>query len=371
MVDGLATRLNRDLAQRWRSSGDEISNFLGEVGLTGEEHSQALYILPKATENVERTIQELRVATIDEDFWCFVTAGSGDRTVVLAWPVGHRISAQHAASALYVEVHSRLVSWWLVNAWRTKQLASATWSLGDSDQIIAAAACARSLLETAAAFWVDSRKIGEIWRSIKADTATQGIKLRHWQDMTTQIWQMMWGAKFDQKVPDLAKAYAALPRTNVLSLIEKFQRATSQPVQRDYQWLCNAVHPSIGGMLAFSSPIMAHTTKACAFQFVAPFGTHIESNGEIDAETTIQAAIASAATTAVTAMRETLDASLRVVDDIALTTGAPKMASFEYWRKISQRSRSGICPCRSGRKAKNCLHDWSQEAPVIVEHFSI
>jgi hypothetical protein len=73
--------------------------------------------------------------------------------------------------ALYVEVHSRLVSWWLTNAWRSEQLARATWQLADSEQIIPAAACARSLIETAAAFWVDTRNVSELWRSIKIEAA--------------------------------------------------------------------------------------------------------------------------------------------------------------------------------------------------------
>jgi hypothetical protein len=210
--------------------------------------------------------------------------------------VAHRVVPKKILLALYVEVHSRLVSWWLTNAWRSEQLARAAWRLGDSEQIVPAAACARSLLETAAAFWVDSRKLSELWRAVKAETAEQGSKLKHWHDLTMQIWRMMWGAKFDNKVPELAKMYELLPRTNVLSLIEKLERATSDTVQRDYQWLCNAVHPSIGGMLAFASPMMAHDTGTHGFQFVAPFATHIEGRGEIHAELTIDKAVARSAT---------------------------------------------------------------------------
>jgi len=63
--------------------------------------------------------------------------------------------------------------------------------------------------------------------------------VKHWHNLWMLIWHMMWGAKFDNKVPDLAKTYKILPRTNVLGLIEKLQRATSDNVQHDYQWLCN------------------------------------------------------------------------------------------------------------------------------------
>lgn len=53
---------------------------------------------------------------------------------------------------LFLEAHSFLVAWWLVNAWRSRQLARAARSLFDAGETIAAAACVRPLVETAAAF---------------------------------------------------------------------------------------------------------------------------------------------------------------------------------------------------------------------------
>jgi hypothetical protein len=123
-----------------------------------------------------------------------------------------------------------------------RAIGSREWNLGDNDQIAPAVTCARSLLETAAAFWVDSRKLGSVWKAIKADSAKQGPTLEHWEALTLQIWQMMWGGKFDNKVPDLPKMPERLQRTNVLGSIEKLQRVTSATLQSDYQWLCNAAH---------------------------------------------------------------------------------------------------------------------------------
>jgi hypothetical protein len=368
---GLGKRLDLELAKRWRSTEGQITNFLHEVGLTGEVHNQALYIFPKRTANTERSIEQLRIATADDGIWCFLSSEADGKRAVMAWPVANHIPPKKILLALYVEVHSRLVSWWLTNAWRSEQLARAVWQLGDSEQIIPAAACARSLVETAAAFWADGRKLGELWRSVKAETAEHGPKLYHWHDLTMQIWRMMWGAKFDNKVPELAKTFELLPRTNVLGLIEKLQRATSDVMQHDYQWLCNAVHPSIGGMMAFASPMMTHDTGTVAFQFVAPFASHIESSGEISAEVTIDEAVARSSILAVAVLRDTLDVTLQIIDDVALTTGAPTMANFKYWRMVSQKSRNALCPCRSGRKAKNCQHVWTTEPPRVTEKFKI
>jgi hypothetical protein len=142
-------------------------------------------------------------------------------------------------------------------------------------------------------------------------------------------------------------------------------------VQRDYQLLCNVVHPSVGNMLAFTAPMVAHKTETVAFQYVAPFGIHFARDGQKHAETTIVEALARSAVLAVAVLRETLDVTLRIVDDVALTTEAPTMASFRYWRMVTQKSRNVPCPCRSGKKAKSCRHAWSEPPPQVAERFKI
>ena len=43
---------------------------------------------------------------------------------------------------------------------------------------------------------------------------------------------------------------------------------------------------------------------------------------------------------------------LRIIDDIGLTTHAPDMASFAYWRQVNQKGQNSMCPCWSGEKGK-------------------
>jgi hypothetical protein len=283
-----------------------------------------------------------------------------NKTLVFSFPISSKLrnASRTAVPALFIEVHSKLVVWWLVNAWRSKQLADATWQLADSIQIIPAAACARSLLETAAAVWIETRKLREIWSKVKTDHASNGPNVSHWLLMTSEINKMLWAAKFDNKAPRPEKMLLSTQRPNVLTQIEKLARSTDCPVQEDYQWLCNAVHPSIGGMLAFSAPLMGHDTKTSAFQYVCETPgvlKQIEGGGVgiVDAwkkkdlskkpndphasesesrENTIQEAIVRAATLAVDVLEKTLDGALKLVDDIGLTSRAPAMASFDYWR---------------------------------------
>jgi len=388
---GLADIVGGDLPDRWKGGQERISHFLKSVGLTGNEHSQSLYIFPKTVFDPAQYLNDLRAQVGDEEPWIFLTGVAGDdkRPSVMAFPVNKTFHLGHSQAvhlmALFIEVHSRLVSWWLVNAWRSQQLTDATWHLGDSMQIIPAAACARSLLETAASFWIETKNLHQIWTETKLNYAENGANLQHWHKLTLQLYKMVWGAKFDSKVPDLEKVYRTFPRMNVLTQIEKLARVAADPVQQDYQWLCNAVHPSVGGMLAFAAPMMAHNTKTCAFQWVCAVptavgkveGGHVLKDANLIApaikpdarEATIQTALARSATLAVDVLEKTLDGALKIIDDIGLTTKAPKMANFDYWRNVVQKSGSALCPCRSGRKAKHCLHRWTDPTPPVVDSF--
>jgi hypothetical protein len=299
-----------------------------------------------------------------------------DQTVVLAFPVNKKVhtegSKQALYLALYIEIHSRLVSWWLVNAWRSKQLADATWQLSNSMQLIPAAACARSLVETAAYFWLDLKRIRELWSLTKEDYTEHGPNFQHYLDLSLELYKVLWGAKFDNRVPDLEKGFKAVPRPNVLTQIDRLARATDYPLQRDYQWLCNTVHPSIGGLLVLSSPLVQHPTKTHGFQRVCEVPPIITASTSKDSDLRdVPEALARAALLAVDVLEKSLNDALKVIDDIGLTTKAPKMASFDYWRNLVPKHGSARCPCRSGRKAKHCLHRWTDPTPTIVERFDI
>jgi hypothetical protein len=266
-------------------------------------------------------------------------------------------------------------------------------------QFIPAAACARSLIETAASVWADTRKLCDIWSEVKTDYATHGPNIAYRDNLMTEINKMLWGSKFDDRVPDLQKIYGKLQRTNVLTQIGKLARATEYPLHRDYQWLCNAVHPSVGGLLAFAAPMMGHETGTHAFQWVCEAPTWFKTiklsrdkrhmlwdtaslqktkgvkdfvsaaSGSEFRETTIQEALVRVAILAVEVLEKSLDDSLKLIDDIALTTKAPSMASFGYWRNLSPARGNVSCPCRSGRKAKHCLHRWTDPVPIVVGRF--
>jgi hypothetical protein len=200
--------------------------------------------------------------------------------------------------------------------------------LGDGMRIIPAA-CSRSLLETSAALWVAAKKLRSVWIDVKRDCGANGIQFKQYREISVEIWKAMWGSKFDDRVPDLRQHYSSIRSPNVLTLVDKLAKACAAPIHEHYQWLCNAVHPSIGGMLTFAGPLMAHKERTVATQWHAPFPIALITKG-IDAERsiedTIERALVSAAVVSVDVLTQILDDTLRFIDDIALTTRAPSIS---------------------------------------------
>ena len=259
----------------WESRRGKLDALLVPLGLTGDEVHQSLYVLPSSAGDSAAKLEALRSATAEDGQWAsaFLSNEGRDRSLV-AFPVApdHEIkSNEDVARGLFIDVHSRLVAWWLTNAWRSQQLARATWGLGDGMQIIPAATCSRSLLETSAALWVAAKKLRSVWIDVKRDCAANGIQFKQYHEISVEIWKAMWGSKFDDRVPNLNRHYSSIQSPNVLTLMDKLAKACAAPVHEHYQWLCNAVHPSIGGILTFAGPFWLHEERTVAMQSHAPF----------------------------------------------------------------------------------------------------
>ena len=119
-----------------------------------------------------------------------------------------------------------------------------------------------------------------------------------------------------------------------------------------------------------STPLVSHVSETHAFAWFAPFPTIIESSKGKTSETLVQEAIATSAVVAVRVMVQTLDDALHVIDDFGLTTGAPKMATFNYWRRLQVTTRKQLCPCRSGLTFEKCHHRWGEQTTAIAPGFS-
>lgn len=121
----------------------------------------------------------------------------------------------------------------------------------------------------------------------------------------------------------------------------------------------------------FASPLMMHETRTHSLNWFARFPISIRGRGAPVEERTVEESVVRSAIRAVDVLEVVLDEALRVIDDIGLTTGAPRLATFSYWRSVSQGDRNERCPCWSGRKVKHCPHDWNTDAPEVSNAFSL
>lgn len=136
----------------------------------------------------------------------------------------------------------------------------------------------------------------------------------------------------------------------------------------DYQWLCNVVHPSVGNYFAFSSPAFIHDSQTHMKVWFSgtPLETLATTGGERRRVGLIETALSRAGARAAQVVLATADDTLRVLDDVALTTKAPRIATYEYWRNTTVIDAQGHCPCRSGKRGYRCdQHVFGQFGPEL------
>jgi hypothetical protein len=369
----LTRGITPELLQRWEQQSERHRALLNALGVHQDTVTTDLVLRPVPTKSPGHLARELSDRT-DELLQVF-TLIAGERRFGLAMTFAKTPTARTAPLVIYVEIHSRLVAWWLTYAWRSWQLADAAASLADADQTVPAATCARALFETAAAFWADAHRLADIWAEAKANgtPSFEQESLATRQRFVTEINEVQFGGKFSDRVPETQAVFGKHPRRNVVGAIAKLAKAYPGDVQDDYEWLCNTAHPSLGTALVFSGPPLLHATGMQLQRWFAGVPLVIESPAHFDdrqfVERSIPSATARATVAALDVLTTTLDASLQMIDDIGLTTGAPAFADFPYWRSLAPAERNAPCVCRSGRKTKQCHHAWSDPAPAIPETF--
>ena len=356
----------------WRNAQASLFEFLDSLGATEDAYTVTVRLLPREIESPQQFADWLNPQVGADGTWAFLTTTADDRgrRHGFAMPVT-RWRAEDALTFPFVEIHTLVIAWWLTIAWRTRQLARTALTLADAGDVVAAASCARPLVETAAACWVDGTKVVAAWDDIKraGTPVTDSDAFARRSRMMKILNEVSWGAKFDDRAPDLKRLWNKVERSNVLGQVEKLAKVAGSQLQDDYQWLCNTVHPSIGNTFAFSAPPFIHRTKTHVVTWFAGRPIHVQDGRESFAEQTVQTATARGAGRAIAVLRTSLEAALRTIDDIGLTTEAPRLSRESYWRRVTQPDRNELCPCRSGQKAKRCRHSWGEPAPPFPTSF--
>lgn len=358
--------------EAWRTTQAAFFNFLDALGASEDAHTVTVRLLPREIGSPQQFADWLNPQVSSDGTWAFLTTTADEvgRRHGFAMPVA-RWRPEDALTFPLVEIHTLVIAWWLTIAWRTRQLARTALTLAEAGDVVAAASCARPLVETAAACWVDGAKIVAAWDDIKqaGTPLTDHDAFARRTRMMKILNEVAWGAKFDDRAPELKRLWSKVERSNVLGQVEKLATAAGTQLQEDYQWLCNTVHPSIGNTFAFSAPPFIHRTKTHVITWFAGRPIHVQDGQHSFAEDTVQTATARGADRSLAVLHTSLDAALRAIDDIALTTGAPLLGRESYWRRVTPAERNDPCPCRSGLKGKRCPHTWGEPAPSFPTSF--
>ena len=366
------------MATIWRRAEGELRAFQEASGATEDAVTWSTELVPVHFDHRDEAIRSLASATQEDGLWSFIVLrepGGAAQGFYLAMPVNEGAAAR-PEQIMLVELFSRAAAWWLTSNWRISQLARSAAELAESHQVVAAAACTRALVETVAAMDDDAQRLVKAWAELKAsDPADRQADPWHARRSLVELFtEISYGSKFTKAAPKLKEDWTdRVSRKNVLTQLKHFvKRTPGVDLAADYEWLCNVVHPSVGTTFVFSSPPFMHETNTHSDRLWSAIPTHVVdlASGETSGPGLVQEVIARSAAVALGAALEVSQASLRVVDDIALTSSAGELYRRPTFRSVTAPGRNDECPCGSGLKWKRCIHEWGRESPEMPTAFT-
>lgn len=354
MLEGL----DEQRALAWTAAGGRVRELADSVGALSTAPFSLLQFHPikfdgdrvKWWDAWRRVWGPAWTATIvkaeDSGYLALVAPATTERTMMMKY-------------RLFVETHSQLATWWLTTLWRAVELVDAAWEAADRS-LTAAAALVRPLVETAAAFWNTGRRAAALWNAAKDDPSDAGAADRAYFELRTLLFPELQQGRFDSRYPE-GKAFGQIAPTNAITHVKHLSKVMSYDLYRDYEWLCNVVHPSVGARVVYFGTPQTHESRA--FTQIGVVHERARSSA------LIREVIADAAVSAVKVLAVSMDAMLRILDDVCLTVNVADLGGPDSWRVLRVSSRNDPCPCRSGRKAKLCHHDWTSPAPEFPSAF--
>jgi hypothetical protein len=254
----------------------------------------------------------------------------------------------------------RLVSWWLVHAWRGVDLLADTLENLWQWRITSGAVTARALVEEAGSLTDEARRLADGW---SAGKGAPPDRLKQPETVRKALAPVLLQAAFGSRMKG---SHQKTQATNVLTLVQKLSKVTADGRFAEwYDRLSDAAHPAFGARIAFASPPLMHDSGAVVVRFYArsPMAMH---DGEVRQllEPTIAFTVADALIASGEVICRLLEQALVLVDDVGLTTAAATLTRRPYWRNLAPARGNRACPCGRGRWSE-CRHRWGQPAPAL------
>jgi hypothetical protein len=274
-------------------------------------------------------------------------------------------SAEIMLADVFFDVHSIFANLCLVKSWRLDQLADGLVASLASWNLTVAAPVARSLVETAAAFAVETRELNGVWAATKArpaSTPPEAMGLR--KELFEGSIQMGWGTR----LPAITKGSPRLQRKNVLTLLKK---ATSilgcESLERDYDTLCDAVHPSWGSNECFWSESGLADNKLPQMRVLLSrqaLGWLAHGDDEVKPGSPLSEVIFRTSELELRTIVSDLRSFDRLCRDLCLTARVYRLGDIKYWGVVQPTGPYDQCSCGSGSKTKFCRHEFGDGGPL-------
>lgn len=296
-----------------------------------------------------------RLAQREPEGWVFIRTDDGT-TVLAVDEVSEAGFRDPAAAVIYPELHMRLVSWWLVHAWRSADLLADTLDNLTRWRITSGAVTARAVVEEAGCLVDEQNAIAQAWQTGKAAAKDPMKRPTLVREVLAPV---LLKAAFGSRMKD---SHEGLKATNVLTLVKKLTKATGEDrLPNWYDLLSDAAHPAFGARIAFATPPLMHPSKAVMVRSYARSPMTLSNKESVQAlEPTVAFAVADSLIAAGTHMLNLLDDGLAIVDDFGLTTAAATLTRRGYWRAFHPTRGSRACPCGRG-KWSTCGHRWGSQ----------
>lgn len=317
-----------------------------------------MLLLPLRGDDIERW---KALADADGGDWVMVygTDANGEQMMWAVDEATPRARQTPIDAVAFPELHSRLVAWWLVHAWRLADLAEETLDSLRSWRITVAAVTARALIEEVGCLLYEGRALTHAWAGAKATelkTANDRNRVRE------ALHPILVKAGFGSRMlitPEHRKA------TNVLTYVQKLEKATeNQNISKWYDLLTDAAHPAWGARIAMASQPARHVSGAVFLRFYRRTPVPVISDAEIGTDFTVAHAVADALVDCSTLGLSLLWRTMAVVDDFGLTTSSATLTARPYWRKLTPTRGARPCPCGRG-KWSECQHWWGGRPPLL------
>jgi len=260
---------------------------------------------------------------------------------------------------LLFDVYTSFGGWWVSHVWRATDLVRAAISCLESWQVIPGAACARSLVEGIAAFTVEGEEMLKKWSEFKALGPPDLDAVKAFQILFSAKLNQ---AQFGTRVGELASNSAAnLKRTHINDLLREFSKRVGGNILTNYEWLCDAVHPSFGSQTAYVVTQGVHSTGA-TFAADLAHRPDLAQSKSPKIEPTVAWATVDTLIDSIDTFLEEAPRLRWLIDDLGLTTGVAFISNEAFIGRQAPFAENDICPCGRGIPASECQHKWGRVA---------